>query len=226
VRLALHVFALLVRALVALLLRALAPPRCAACDAALARDVVFCPACACTVRPAAATPGSGPVDAILAAALYGGALERAVHRFKYERRPDLARPLGHLVRAALRSARDRVDLVVPVPLHPRRLADRGYNQAALLAAHVAAELGAPHAPRALVRVRATRQQARCTRVERLANVERAFAVRPGASVAGRVVALVDDVATTGATLDACAIALREAGAARVVAVVIARAESP
>ncbi len=218
------VLSIVSRALASLAAGLLAPPRCAACDAPLGRATALCPTCAGTVRRAPVAAARGPIEVVVAAALYGGAVEVAVRRLKYDKRPDLARPLGHLVRAALRDAGVRADVVVPVPLHPRRLAERGYNQAALLAAHVADELDAPHAARALARVRPTLQQARCDRDARLANVDGAFAARPGAVLSGLRVALVDDVITTGATLSACAGALRAAGAASVVAVVLARAD--
>src|SRR6185369_5247276 len=97
---------------------------------------------------------------VVAFALYGGAVAAALRRLKYGGRADLAVPLGHLARRAVREAGLSGDLVIPVPLHPRRLADRGYNQAALLAASVAREIGAPLVARALVRVRNTPQQAR------------------------------------------------------------------
>jgi ComF family protein len=212
------------RALVARALDLLAPPRCAACDAPLPRDVVFCPACATTVEPAdAGGARHDALDDLRAACVYGGAVAVAVRRFKYQARPDLARALGHVLRATLRAAPVEVDLVVPVPLHARRLAERGYDQAALLGAHVARELRAPHAPRAITRVRATPKQAASSRAERLVNVEGAFVARP---LAGARVALVDDVVTTGATLGACARALRAAGASSVVGVVLARAAPP
>ena len=117
--------------------------------------------------------------------------------------------------------------MVPVPLHPARLAERGYNQAALLAGGAAAELGCPLHARALARTRHTPQQARLSRSERLDNVIGAFRVRSvseAAALRGRAVVLVDDVATTGATLSACAAALRAGGAASVTALVIARAD--
>ena len=137
--------------------------------------------------------------------------------------PNLGVPLGHLLRRLLREEGLSADVVVPVPLHPKRLAERGYNQAALLARAAARELGAPLAARALVRVRDTSQQARLGRTERLANVERAFVARDPKAVRGRDVLLVDDVETTGATLTACRAALLEAGARRVTMVCLSRA---
>ncbi len=116
-----------------------------------------------------------------------------------------------------------VDLVVPVPLHPARLADRGFNQAALLARPLARALGARLEARALVRVRDTPPQTPLDVPARRANVRGAFAVRSPARVRDRVCLLVDDVLTTGATAAACAKALRGAGADSVLLLVLARA---
>jgi ComF family protein len=116
-------------------------------------------------------------------------------------------------------------MVVPVPLHERRLARRGFNQAALLAAPVARDLRARFAPLALVRSLDTPPQAVLARSSRLRNVEGAFRVRDSRGVAGACVLLVDDVRTTGATLDACARALFEAGAREVHTLVLAAADS-
>ena len=113
---------------------------------------------------------------------------------------------------------------MPVPLHPRRLAERGYNQASLLAVEVAGNLAAPLAATALARVRNTSQQALLDREGRLRNVAQAFRVRAPKAVRGRHVVLVDDVATTGATLGACSAELLGAGASEVTALVVARAE--
>jgi ComF family protein len=216
-------FFLLARAVAAWLVDALAPPACAACDERLARRAVFCAPCAHAVVPAPVhrAPGGLP---IVAFALFGGPVARALRRFKYAGRGDLAGPLGELARRAVRAAGLVADLVVPVPLHPARLAERGYNQAALLAAAVARELGAPLASRGLGRTRNTAHQARLDRASRLTNVDGAFQVRAAARVKGRRVVLVDDVATTGATLSACRDALLAAGALSVTALVVARTE--
>lgn len=195
---------------------------CAACDAPLAPTTMFCPTCAGTVERTGQVRGDDTLR-IFAYGAYGGALQNAILRLKFRERPDLARPLGHALRRVCREQAIVADRVVPVPLHVRRLAARGYNQAALLAHHVAGELCIPRSARALRRVRDTRPQRELDAVERRQNLQRAFVARD--SMAGERVLLVDDVATTGATLAACAAALREAGAAEVVALVVAAASA-
>jgi ComF family protein len=197
----------------------LSPPQCAACENAVHRRHVFCATCATSVEQCAApSVASAPV----AFGHYGGALGQAIRRLKYEDRPHLARPLGELLRSACRAANLRAGVVVPVPLHRHRLVARGYNQSALLAARVAKEIGAPLVTSALVRTVDTLPQAELSRAGRQTNVAAAFAVARAAPVQGRMVALVDDVSTTGATLAACSGALLAAGAQGVIEVVLAR----
>lgn len=154
--------------------------------------------------------------------LFEGPVRTAVHRLKYRDGHALAGPLGGLLVGWWEEHPLGVDVVVPVPLHPQRLERRGYNQAALLAAVLARGVGLPLLERALVRVRNTRPQMSLGREARRANVAGAFRAVDGA-VEGQRVLLVDDVCTTGATLEACADALREAGAAEVRALTLARA---
>ncbi|WP_437276996.1 ComF family protein [Sorangium sp. So ce375] len=221
-----------VRSLMAAAARTLSPPACAGCDAPIADAAVFCADCARTFVPYAEGAPRGEAGtraaagaSLVAFAPFGGAVAEGIRRFKYGDRPDLARPLGRLLLCAARDAGVCVDVVVPVPLHPRRLAERGYNQAALLAAHVADGLAVSLAPRALCRVRSTAQQAQLSRDRRLQNVAGAFRVRAPERVQRRRVALIDDVATTGATLAACRDALLGAGSASVTYLVLATAES-
>ena len=216
-----HLLSALARAAVSALFDALSPPACAACDLHLPSRRVFCADCADTVFRDPPHP-----DGSIAFGRFGGAIAIALTRFKYESRADLARPLGHLLRRAVMDANVRADVVVPVPLHPRRLAERGYNQSALLARAVADQLRVPFAPRALVRRRQTAQQARLGRAERLANMAEAFDVRDKSAVQLFVVLLFDGVHATGATSLACHRALEAAGAANVISVCLARAGKP
>lgn len=157
-----------------------------------------------------------------AAGSYAGPLARAVRRFKYKGERGLAAELGDLV--AARVAADMatglvLDVVVPAVLHPRRAEVRGYDQATLLAGVVAARTGLPlRAP--LRRVRETRAQVELDGAARSRNVRGAFISEAG-SLRGLRVALVDDVATTGATLAAASSAIRAAGARDVHAYVVA-----
>ena len=202
------------------LLATIAPPRCAACDVAVGLLSAFCPSCARTATGVAHGPARPS-----AALVYGGAVARAIVRMKYEARPDLARPLGDLLWRALEPYAEALSetIVVPVPLHPARLAERGFNQSALLARRVARCLGAPTVARALMRTRETRQQATLDRAARAENVESAFRVRLRSRIEGRAILLVDDVMTTGATLSACEMALVAAGAGRIERAVLAAA---
>ena len=151
---------------------------------------------------------------------YDGALRDIVHALKYEGRRSLAAPLAARMRAHGAEVLAGADLAVPVPLHRWRARRRGFNQAADLARH----LGLP-CRAALRRTRPTPSQTDLPASRRHANVRGAFAVRRGVSVSGCCVVLVDDVSTTGATLEACARALREAGAREVRALTAARAVS-
>jgi ComF family protein len=160
-----------------------------------------------------------------AAGLYEGRLRRAIQEFKYSGRRRLAISLAYLLYLALEEAPERptFDAVVPVPLHPRRQAQRSFNQAALLARELAHHLGLPCPERALIRTRDTPPQVGLGRAERLSNLAGAFAVPDARVVAGRTLLLVDDTFTTGATVSACSRALLTAGAAGVCAVTVATA---
>jgi ComF family protein len=147
---------------------------------------------------------------------------RLAHELKYEGMTSLAEPMAY--RMALRGEPIDADVIVPVPLHAGRERARGYNQAAELAKQLAANAGVAFDARAVRRVRNTEPLAKTMhRAERQAIVEGAFAARRE-RVEGRRVLLVDDVVTTGATLNACAWALLDAGAAGVRCVTWARAD--
>lgn len=199
-------------------------PRSCACCGHPCRDL-FCNACA----PPVVSPVRWEISGVpvLAAGLYEEPIATAIRRLKYDGRTDLGRPLANLWRPILGELATYRDItLVPVPLHPARLAERGFNQAALLANSVARicrennhflPMRIDVRPVAVVRVADTPQQARSSQQERRKNVSQAFRVaRPG-QVRGRFVVVVDDVVTTGATGRACIHELRRSEA-KVVAV--------
>jgi ComF family protein len=151
-----------------------------------------------------------------------------VHALKYGDRLDLAPMMGRWVSHAGRELLAEADALVPVPLHWRRLWARRFNQSAMLAAAISAESSVPIAAGVLKRVKPTAQQVGLSRTERAANVQGAFRVPPEArgAVAGRRLVLVDDVLTSGATVDGCARALLRAGAANVDVLIFARVADP
>jgi len=151
-------------------------------------------------------------------------MKEIVHALKYERRRSVAPPLGALMRECGHDLLRDADVVVPVPLHPRRQYERGFNQADDLAR----QLGVPVAP-LLKRIAFTRSQIELPKHERQENVKSAFAFSPvprSLIPDPRVIVLVDDVSTTGATLEACARVLKDAGVKEVRALTAARVVTP
>jgi ComF family protein len=155
---------------------------------------------------------------------FSGVVRDALHQLKYSGERRLAGPLGEAIARRWARAGAGGDLVVPVPVHHHRAAQRGYDQAVLLASAAGAALGLPMIE-ALERWQATTAQFQLDRRARASNVAGAFRPRPGDAldrIRGRWVVLVDDVMTTGATLSACAAVLLDGGAAAVSAVTVAR----
>lgn len=153
-----------------------------------------------------------------------GIVRDSIHRFKYNREMYFG---PHLTDWLLRSARQwiewrEVDAIVPVPLHPRKKREREFNQAEYLAGALSRVFGVPVLTQALQRVKDTVTQTALDAEGRAANLRGAFAVRRKETVAGKRLVLVDDVFTTGATMDSCARVLRAAGAQRVLALAVAR----
>jgi ComF family protein len=197
----------------------LTPPLCDCCGdplptwRSISIPLARCARCRRSVRAVARTRAIGPYD---------GALRAIVHALKYEGRRSLARPLGELMRHRGADVLDGAACVVPVPLHSSRRRERGFNQALDLARH----LGLPVVG-ALARTRATSAQTGLPAGQRHRNVRDAFAVTSaGPALEGATVVLVDDVSTTGATLEACARALKETGVGQIRALTAARVVSP
>ncbi|CAB5079468.1 Competence protein F homolog, phosphoribosyltransferase domain; protein YhgH required for utilization of DNA as sole source of carbon and energy [Olavius algarvensis associated proteobacterium Delta 3] len=160
---------------------------------------------------------------------YEGALLRVVYSFKYHHKTFLARPLGSLMYAVLQRhwRSNEIDLVIPVPLHPKKLRQRGFNQSCLLIRHWPhnADWAAVTEPSTdwLVRTRWTRSQTGLRRKERRANICGAFSLQGRPPLASKNVLLIDDVYTTGATVAECARVLLDGGARRVDVLTLARA---
>lgn len=189
-----------------------------------------CPRCGNGLDPPRLCPvchalGDDPLSFARSAAVHSGVMRVAIHRLKYEGETALAPLLARYLVAALaapewREWRAAAIVATPVPLHPRRETERGYNQAALLAQGLCRATGLPFAPHLLERERETRPQVGLNAADRRRNVHASFLASPAA--AGLSLLLVDDVFTTGATLRDCARAAREAGAVAVCALTLAR----
>lgn len=221
----------------------LLPPQCMCCDEVLPGAVGFCEACAWEVLELptvhcrrCAEPGAfpkhlcercvpgAPWEKAWAPFEHEGSIARAIHRFKYEDRSDLSRPLGLLLAARAKKVLESMPgVIVPLPLHEARFRQRRFDQAALLAAVVARRAGREVRADWLLRTRDTQRQVGLTELQREANVRGAFAASP--RVRGHDVVLLDDVLTSGATAREAVRALTAAGAARVFVLTVARARS-
>lgn len=216
------------------------PPICLSCQTRLDGLDALCPSCwsgISFIRPpicdclglpmpfdtggrmvsAAASATPPAYDRARAVASFDGLMRDLVHDLKFRDRHDLRHLLGRWLSETGQDILVGADMIVPVPLGRLRLLQRGFNQSAILAQDVARTAGLPFEPLILTRTRKTRPQVGLTRLERLKNVSGAFVVPEvrRQAVAGRNVVLIDDVITTGATVGACARALKRAGAARV-----------
>jgi ComF family protein len=200
------------------------PHLCAACNGHLMRgEVAICTACLLDCprtfdeQDAVDNPVTrvfwGRMQLQTAAACFvftkGGKVQELIHNLKYNGREDAGIAAGKLFGNDLKDLTpfNTIDAVVPVPLHNDKFRKRGYNQAACFAEGLAAALNVPHFPRGMLRISANETQTKKNREERWENVEDIFAVNPKYNLEGKHILLVDDVITTGATIEACAIPL-------------------
>lgn len=179
----------------------------------------------CTCHFCKQTPPN-PLRAMRGVVFYGGSIASAIQALKYEERKQLAAPLASYLISYLEEHPITFDALVPVPLHPDRLAERGYNQSDLLAEHTGEARDIPVRTDLIVRTRDTQPQVDLRRNERQENVRQAFEPVQAQPLQGETILLIDDVCTTGATLIACAEALRRAGAGDIWALTVARARPP
>jgi len=196
---------------IGIILELIFPPRCLTCRRL--GDQILCAECEKQIKPA--------VDAV---GLYEGVLKTAILKLKFKGKKTLAEPLGKLMAEFLKvSLQEKIDLIIPVPLHENRLKSRGFNQSELLAEVIAERIGIPFESKALVRSRDTRPQFDLKINERLKNVEGAFAIKDPAKIRGKLILLIDDILTTGATARECRKVLKESGAERVHIFTLAKA---
>jgi ComF family protein len=224
------------------------PPQCLTCGVETSADFALCGACwreapfisglvcdSCGIP----LPGDVQDDAVLcdlciasprpwqhgrAALMYDGTARRMVLALKHGDRHELVKPMAKWMAQAGDILITPETLIVPVPLHPRRLFSRRFNQSALLASYIGQIMGLKQCPDMLLRARNTLMQEGMTRLERLENQKSAFSIHPKhqSRLASRPVLLIDDVMTSGATLTGCAEACRDAGAKGVNVLVLAR----
>jgi ComF family protein len=161
-------------------------------------------------------------DQAVSVGQFEGPLREAIHQFKYRPCRSLGKPLGEWMVDRIKVLAS-IDMIVPVPLHARRLRQRGFNQSLLLAHRMSKRYGVPLSSDNLLRVRPTRPQVELTGDERIVNVAGAFALLRPFEIETKNIILIDDVFTTGATMNECAGVLKAAGAAQVTAFTLARA---
>lgn len=184
--------------------------KCALCGKeALTREGV-CESCRHEIQVCSRKELPEEFDGFAASLLYNEALRKTIHRFKYNGETHLA---GFLARSIIIPEQWNIDLIIPVPLYPKRLRKRGYNQSELLAHEISRRIGTAVDASMLRRIRDTETQTELSEKERRENVKGAFAVK--VKCVGKRILLIDDVCTTGSTMSECAAMLRKAGAAAV-----------
>ncbi|MEP7321407.1 MAG: ComF family protein [Saprospiraceae bacterium] len=197
------------------------PHICLACEEHRAiKNHLFCVRCAYEIKPTEhwQLPNNeftqkfiGRIPLVYGASLYkfypGGLFQKVIHKLKYQSRPEIGVHLGRIAGKQITAHWSKPDLIIPVPIHPKKMWKRGYNQAERIASGMAEILDIPILDNILVKKSMTQSQTGFHRMERMKNVENAYDVNHIQKIRSRHILLVDDVLTTGATLEACAIPL-------------------
>lgn len=213
-------------------IRLVYPVKCMVCDALLREDTTLYLCDSCHKMLPRYEKGFHPIpeipylNGLFAAFHYEEGIDSAIHAMKFKYQPKLSKTMAFLLYEEFlkEPVFPNFDLIIPVPMHPRKKRQRGYNQSELVGRELSRYLNIPIDTDLLVKTRYTRPQSRLKREERLHNMEDAFTIVKGHEVSGKNILLVDDVVTTGTTLNTCAKILYEKGASWIFASVIAIAE--
>lgn len=156
--------------------------------------------------------------------MYDGVLRDLIHKFKYKNRDYLSRFLGKLLKDTIQKHKELIDVdyIIPVPMHWFKKLLRGYNQTELLALNISKYYGKAVLNNSLIRTKYTNSQIKLKKEERMGNIKGCFSVKYRETLKNKRVLLVDDVCTTGATINECSKALKKAGASKIYAVAVAR----
>ena len=214
------------------LIRLLYPVKCMVCDTLLKEDTVLalCEDCYKLLpryeKGFVKKPSLPYINGMAAAFYYEEGVDKAIHALKFNHQPKLSMTMGYLLYEHIKEEAPlpEFDFIIPVPMHPRKKRQRGYNQSELVARELSSFLEVPVYQDLLYKTRTTHPQSSLKRDERLRNLEGAFEIRKDCDLTGKIVLLVDDVVTTGTTLNTCARILYEKGASWIFASVIANAE--
>lgn len=212
------------------LLNLIFPPKCIFCSNILGlnAEIHICKDCYKKIpfideAKAALKKGFNYYDDIVCVCEYSGIIKNALRRFKFSSKPAYARTLSLLLVQELKKMTNshKFDIIISVPLHKQKEQERGYNQSYLISKEISRELGYCEQSMVLKRIRNTGSQSRLDKSMRMTNVKDAFRVDNVEAVKGKTILLVDDILTTGNTINECCRVLKQAGAAKVIAAVIA-----
>ncbi len=197
------------------------PPKCAICGS-IAPDVL-CKTCVAKIQPFSGSHIMNGLNMSVASS-YEGVMKKAIKKFKFMKKKQLAKPLGAYFWGSIQML--SFDVIIPVPLHRNRMRERGFNQCELLGSEIALASGAPMVSNVLLRIIDTKPQFRLNRSQRFANIAGAFSLLEPLRVTGKTVLLIDDITTSGATIGQCSAVLLANGAKNVICASLSRAVTP